>query len=333
MQSPRAALARPATVAEDRNPWLVLLVVCTAVFMLLLDTTIVNVAQVEIREGLDADLTQIQWVLDSYILTYAVLLLSFGRLGDVFGRKRLFVLGMAIFTAASALCAASAWIGDVLGISGVNVLIVSRVLPGDRRRLHDAAVALADHGRLPAREARRGDGHLGQRRRPRRGRRPDHRRPHRHQLRLGVGLPDQPAGRHRRRPRDAADRARIDRSAGDQAARLGRACPLRGRHLRLRLRHDRGQHQGLDEPAHPRPLRSSGIVLLVLFVWWERRVARPDDEARTLQDPQLLGRQRDRPDRLLRDARHLLPDDDLPPGRPRLLARSGRPDDDPRCRR
>lgn len=115
---------------NDRNPWLVLVVLCTAIFMLLLDTTIVNVAQRKIQVDLDANLTQIQWVLDSYILTYAVLLLSFGRMGDVFGRKRLFMLGMGIFTAASALCAASNALGDVLGISGVNVLIWSRVLQG-----------------------------------------------------------------------------------------------------------------------------------------------------------------------------------------------------------
>jgi EmrB/QacA subfamily drug resistance transporter len=98
--------------------------------MLLLDTTIVNVAQVKIMEGIGATLTEIQWVLDSYILTYAVLLLSFGRLGDVFGRKRLFVLGMSLFTVASALCGASAWIGDQLGFSAVSVLIAARVLQG-----------------------------------------------------------------------------------------------------------------------------------------------------------------------------------------------------------
>ncbi len=125
---------KPGMVApvqsHERNPWLVLLVLCTAVFMLLLDTTVVNVAQVEIKESLGATLTEIQWVLDSYILAYAVLLLSFGRLGDVFGRKRLFVLGMAIFTAASALCGASAWIGEQLGVSGVAVLIAARVLQG-----------------------------------------------------------------------------------------------------------------------------------------------------------------------------------------------------------
>src|SRR6187200_87136 len=102
MQSPNAL---PSTPANARNPWLVLVVICTAVFMLLLDTTIVNNAQVKIREGLDANLTQIQWVLDSYILAYAVLLLSFGRLGDIYGRKRLFVIGMSVFTGASMLCA------------------------------------------------------------------------------------------------------------------------------------------------------------------------------------------------------------------------------------
>ncbi|RIK40124.1 MAG: MFS transporter, partial [Chloroflexi bacterium] len=128
MHSDTAGREREA--APARNPWLVLVVLCTAVFMLLLDTTIVNVAQVKIREGLNADLSEIQWVLDSYILTYAVFLLSFGRLGDLFGRKRMFILGMAIFTVASALCGASGWLGDLLGISGATALILARVLQG-----------------------------------------------------------------------------------------------------------------------------------------------------------------------------------------------------------
>jgi EmrB/QacA subfamily drug resistance transporter len=114
----------------ETNPWLVLLVLCTAVFMLLLDTTIINVAQRKIQVGLGTDLAQIQWVLDSYILTYAVLLLSFGRMGDVFGRKKLFVLGLAIFTAASALCAASVWLAGVFGISAASALVGARVLQG-----------------------------------------------------------------------------------------------------------------------------------------------------------------------------------------------------------
>lgn len=119
-----------AAETPQRNPWLVLVVLCTAVFMLLLDSTVVNVAQQKIKEGLNADLSQIQWVLDSYILTYAVLLLSFGRMGDVFGRKKLFILGMAIFTAASALCGASNWLGHQIGIAGATALILARVIQG-----------------------------------------------------------------------------------------------------------------------------------------------------------------------------------------------------------
>ncbi len=114
----------------SQNPWLVLIVLCAAVFMLLLDTTIVNVAQRQIQIGLGADLSGIQWVLDSYILTYAVLLLALGRMGDIFGRKRLFVVGMSLFTIASALCGVSGWLGDLVGISGINALIMARVLQG-----------------------------------------------------------------------------------------------------------------------------------------------------------------------------------------------------------
>jgi EmrB/QacA subfamily drug resistance transporter len=127
---PARPKAVPPQEKQEQNPWLILIVVCTAVFMLLLDTTIVNNAQVKIKENLGANLNQIQWVLDSYILTYAVLLLSFGRLGDVYGRKKLFILGMSIFTIASGLCATSAWVGDTLNIAGINFLIASRVLQG-----------------------------------------------------------------------------------------------------------------------------------------------------------------------------------------------------------
>jgi EmrB/QacA subfamily drug resistance transporter len=112
------------------NPWLVLAVLCTAIFMLLLDTTIVNVAQVKIKADLGASLTQIQWVLDLYILTYAVLLLTLGRLGDVFGRKRMFTYGMTIFTAASLYCAGAQWLGERIGVDGVTMLIIARILQG-----------------------------------------------------------------------------------------------------------------------------------------------------------------------------------------------------------
>jgi EmrB/QacA subfamily drug resistance transporter len=126
----RPVAAPSAPPAPERNPWLVLVVLCGAVFMVLLDSTIVNVAQQAIIDGLGASLTQIQWILDAYVLTYAVLLLSFGRLGDIFGRKKLFMLGMAIFTAASALCGASTLLGNLLHVSPAVALIASRVLQG-----------------------------------------------------------------------------------------------------------------------------------------------------------------------------------------------------------
>ena len=125
-----AAPIPDSDTSQGRNPWLVLAVLAGAIFMLLLDTTIVNVAQVKIREGLDANLSEIQWILDSYLLAFAVLLLTFGRLGDVFGRRRLFILGMAIFTLASGLSAASSWVGDTTGIGGANALIIFRTLQG-----------------------------------------------------------------------------------------------------------------------------------------------------------------------------------------------------------
>lgn len=117
-------------VHDDRRSWAILIVLCLSVFMLLLDSTVVNVAQVKIKDSLGANLTEIQWILDSYILTYAVLLLSLGRLGDIWGRKRFFMLGMAIFTTASVFCGLSGWIGDHTGLSGVYLLIFFRVLQG-----------------------------------------------------------------------------------------------------------------------------------------------------------------------------------------------------------
>ena len=114
----------------ERNPWLILLVLCGAIFMLLLDTTIVNVAQQKIKQGLNADLSQIQWILDSYIMAFAVLILSFGRIGDIYGRKKMFVVGMTVFTAASGLCGTSGWVAGLIGIPGATALIGARVLQG-----------------------------------------------------------------------------------------------------------------------------------------------------------------------------------------------------------
>ena len=84
--------------------WWTLLATCVAMFMLLLDITIVNVALPEIQRDLDASFSDLQWVVDAYSLTLAALLLTAGSLGDRLGRRAVFAAGFAIFTVASLLC-------------------------------------------------------------------------------------------------------------------------------------------------------------------------------------------------------------------------------------
>ena len=107
--------------SSPSNPWLVLAVLVTGFFMIMLDTTIVNVAIPAMSAGLNTTLDQILWVLNAYILTYAVLLITAGRLGDLYGQRLLFAIGLAIFTVASALCGLA---------QDANQLIAARVLQG-----------------------------------------------------------------------------------------------------------------------------------------------------------------------------------------------------------
>src|SRR5256884_5620190 len=110
-----------AAVQTRRSPWIILLVLCLGFFMILLDVPIVNVAIPSIIDGLHAGLDEILWVLNAYILVYAVLLITAGRLGGMYGAKRLFLIGLAVFTPAS--------IGCRLGQSP-RQLIFARVIQG-----------------------------------------------------------------------------------------------------------------------------------------------------------------------------------------------------------
>src|SRR5215510_14591492 len=87
-----------------KNPWAALGALCIGFFMIMLDTTIVNVAIPAMIKGLSASLTEVIWINSIYLLTYAVPLLLSGRLGDRFGPKRLFIGGLVVFTLASAAC-------------------------------------------------------------------------------------------------------------------------------------------------------------------------------------------------------------------------------------
>src|SRR5690242_15917393 len=89
---------------DSRNRWLALIVLCLGSLMIVLDTTIVNVALPSIREDLGFTQTSLAWVVNAYVLTYGGFLLLGGRLGDLFGHRRLFVSGITLFTVASLCC-------------------------------------------------------------------------------------------------------------------------------------------------------------------------------------------------------------------------------------
>ena len=85
--------------------WWTLFAMCFALFMIMLDNTIVNVALPSIQQSLQTTPARLQWTVDAYVLSFAVLILIGGKLGDRFGRKRIFLAGLTIFTLASAACA------------------------------------------------------------------------------------------------------------------------------------------------------------------------------------------------------------------------------------
>jgi MFS family permease len=106
---------------QVRRPRLALLVLCLGTFAILMDATIVNVALPSVISGLHASLDQALWVVNSYLLVFAALLILASRLGDLFGPRRLFVAGLVLFAVASALRGAAQTPGE---------LIAARVLQG-----------------------------------------------------------------------------------------------------------------------------------------------------------------------------------------------------------
>ena len=126
------------------RPWPALWSLVIGFFMILIDTTIVSVANPRIMEGLNADINSVIWVTSAYLLAYAVPLLITGRLGDRFGPKKLYLSGLVVFTVASLWCGLS---GDVQTLIGARVLqglgaaimtpqtmaVITRIFPPDRR--------------------------------------------------------------------------------------------------------------------------------------------------------------------------------------------------------
>src|ERR1041384_2876454 len=94
------------TAHSDSNRWLALYVLCAGMLMIVLDGTIVNVALPSIQEDLCFSQSNLAWVVNAYLIPFGGLLLLAGRLGDLLGQRRVFLVGLGIFTVASALCAA-----------------------------------------------------------------------------------------------------------------------------------------------------------------------------------------------------------------------------------
>ncbi|WP_442790058.1 DHA2 family efflux MFS transporter permease subunit [Nocardia sp. CDC160] len=129
---------------RTRSPWWVLTALCVGYFMILLDMTIVAVANPAIMTGLHTDVSKVIWVTSAYLLTFAVPLLITGRLGDRFGPKYLFLGGLAVFTLASLWCGLADSIGSLIAARAVQGLgaaliapqtmaVIGRVFPWDKR--------------------------------------------------------------------------------------------------------------------------------------------------------------------------------------------------------
>lgn len=129
---------------DARSPWAVLAVLCLGLFMILLDGTIVNIAIPHIQTAFKTSFSNIEWVMNAYILTFAVLLVTLGRFGDLWGRRRLFIAGLTLFTAGSLACGLAPTIGALIafrvaqGAGGAAMMpatlsIIAAVFPAGKR--------------------------------------------------------------------------------------------------------------------------------------------------------------------------------------------------------
>ena len=179
------------TNMSSRARWLALLVLCLGDLMIVLDVTIVGVALPSIREDLGFSEESLAWVVNAYLITFGGFLLLGGRLGDLFGHRRLFLLGIALFTLASSACGLATSQEMLVGaraVQGIGGAVVSAVAlslmmtlftePAERAKAMGVFGFVASGGGIDRRAARR---------------RPDGR------SRLALDLPRQRPGRDRRR--------------------------------------------------------------------------------------------------------------------------------------
>src|SRR4051794_6249994 len=124
-------MASPADTARAR--WIALVVLCTGMLMIILDSTIVNVALPSIQADLGFTQSDLAWVVNAYLIAFGGLLLLAGRLGDLIGRKRVFLAGLAVFTTASLVCGLADSEGLLIGarfVQGIGGAATSAVILG-----------------------------------------------------------------------------------------------------------------------------------------------------------------------------------------------------------
>jgi EmrB/QacA subfamily drug resistance transporter len=122
-----------AETPTDRSRWLALYVLCTGMLMIVLDGTIVNVALPSIKDDLGFSQNDLAWVVNAYLIAFGGLLLLAGRIGDLIGQRRMFLIGLAVFTAASAFCALAQSQGVLVAarfLQGVGGALTSAVILG-----------------------------------------------------------------------------------------------------------------------------------------------------------------------------------------------------------
>src|SRR3954454_5511944 len=114
---------------HSTNPWFVLVLICLAQFMVILDATIVNVALPSIQKDLDLSEANLQWIINAYTLVFGGFLLLGGRAGDLLGRKRVFLVGLVIFTSASLLNGLAQSEGQLIGFRALQGLGAALISP------------------------------------------------------------------------------------------------------------------------------------------------------------------------------------------------------------
>ena len=307
---------RHRLITDENSRWWTLGAMCFALFMVMLDNTVVNVSLPSIQRDLHASLSALEWTVNAYTLTFAVLMVTGGRLGDIFGRRRMFLFGVVVFGVSSAAIGFAPNDTTLVAFRAVQGIGAAFMMPATLSIITQA---------FPPEQRGHGDRHLGRGERDGAGHRPGARRlPHR-AGELAGDLLHQPADRRRSRspsrcsrPASRATRPSAEGSifAGIAAITVGLTALVlalvEGNTLALGLGPRDRAARGRASSPWPRSCRSSGAssAPMVDFSFFR---------SRTFLGANLVGLHR-----LVRDARPVLLPRAVHAEHPPLLAAPGR---------